>query len=467
MSSSFRSRLSDLATGHQMHELVHHLSVAVVVASIVGLLHHSGNLEWLDSSLLRIAGANAAAVAPKPMPDPRAPEVLLIGGALYEQAFGELSPLNRESMAKLTRTVRTQPDGLPATVVFDLDLSVGIGDAKGQRELDSELKLLVESGVRVVLPVPGPAHTPSVVDSKINWVHRACGWGPVTPDAHARVVFASPHLVSSGGLLLQFSEGALTLGIAATSPERFEDFCAQSEANQRVRLQFITSSHVSELNSGAPPFPKSRPLSADFFLGLDSRMHQLESLSELPLRSDGQPLSLAGRTVFIGGTFDVRDRIHTALEPAGDPTEGVTLHAAVYYSAMNPVSVEQGFGAFALDVVVGVFVGYLFTAAWSQYDTAPAKPGWAAYLLRKSILVGIPLLGLLLAALLVWVASNYLYPSNLWVSPGPVILGVFAKLVLSRGHHAHARELPSGSQWLSRVLIASLVAANFAVILSH
>jgi hypothetical protein len=467
MTSRLRRLFDGSDASQHMHELVHHMSVAVVVASIVGLLHHSGKLEWLDSTLLRIAASNAGAVSSRPIADGQAPEVLLIGGALFEQAFGERSPLGRESMALLTQSIRTHPGGPPATVVFDLDLSVSIGDADGQRALDGELKSLVESGAHVVLPVPGPAHTPAALDAKINWVHRACSWGPVTPGSIARVVFASPHLRSSGGRLLQYSERDLSLGIAAARPSRFEDFCTLSEAEQRIRLQFVTSAQVPELFAAISKFPRTRPLNAEFFRGLDSRVHQLQSLSALPWGSDGQSLTLAGRTVFIGGAFDIRDRIQTALEPDGQATEGVTLHAAVYYSALNPVTVEQGFGAFALDIAVGVVMGYVFAAAWRRYDAPPAKHGWAAYTQRKLILLGIPLLGIFLVVFLIWVASGYLYPANLWVSPGPVILGVFAKLLLARGHHAATRELPSGSQWLSRALIASVVVANAAVILSH
>jgi hypothetical protein len=47
-----------------------------------------------------------------------------------------------------------EPDNLPATLVFDLDLSATGGDADGQKALDAELKKLVEGGEPIKMSLP-------------------------------------------------------------------------------------------------------------------------------------------------------------------------------------------------------------------------------------------------------------------------------------------------------------------------
>jgi hypothetical protein len=453
-----------------LHDLSHHLVVAVAVASIVGLLHHGGGLEWLDSLMLRIAGAFVWSDPPKLQPNAKSPEILLIGGALYEQAFEQRSPLDRGKLAALVKAVRDHSGGLPATVVIDLDVSDNVGDVTGQTALDDELERLVQGGVLVVLPMPLPVITPLFVDAKVKWMRKACSWRPAQPEADGRIIFASPALRSNAGRVLQYSDQDLSLGIAATRPSRFDDICVRSIPEQQLLVHTATAAQLGQLSATSPRLAKTRPLNATFFLSLPQHVHEIETTAKLPLRDDGQPLALAGRAVFIGGSYDLRDRFDTAVESDGQPTEGVTLHAGVFYSASDPVSVEQGFGALGIDIVIGILMGYGFTAAWQRHDAAQAAPGWKGYVVPKVLYVVILLIGFGLAALLVWIAAGVLFPLNLWVSPGPVVLGVCAKLMLSRRANAHAEPHvmpPHASRWVTRAVIGCLAVANVVMIISH
>lgn len=449
------------------HVLGHHLAVAVVVASVIGLLHHGGALEWLDSIMLRVAGSFAAKRLPDRPADVRAPLTLLISGAMYEQSFGGRSPLDRKKMAELVRTIRENPGGPPATAVFDLDLSAVSGDSSAQEALDAELQRLSQFGALIVLAVPSPAFTSAVAEAKAHWVKKVCSWRQPGAGASGGVIFASPELRVNAGLVQQYSANDLSLGIAATRPHRFDDLCARSDSELLLITQFGSSSQVAPLTAGDHGILQTRPFNADYFLGLDWYVHAYDSLDRLPSDASGQPLSLAGRTIFIGGAYDPRDRFTTDLEADGQPTEGVTLHAAVYYSAMTPVTIEQGFGAFAIDVVLGVLAGYLFTAAWAWHSAAQHMNGWRGYLMVTGSLIGILVITVVLALLLVWLAAGVLYPLNFWVSPGPVILGVCAKVMLSRGAHGSGHASPHASRWVNRSFFALLVLAYTIGALHH
>jgi hypothetical protein len=287
------------------------------------------------------------------------------------------------------------------------------------------------------------------------------------PQGEGRVVFASPVLRSTGGRVLQYSTSDLSLGIAATRPKTLNDVCQRSDAELQLLVQLATAEATRNLTAAAPRFPKARPLNAAFFTGLQQHVHELASVAALPSAADGKPLSLAGRVVFLGGSYDLRDRFDTALEPDGQPTERVTLHAAVYYSAMHPVTVEQGFGALGLDIVLGILMGYLFTAAWGRYAAMHRGSSWNGYLLPRAVYLAIVLGAFGLAVVLVWAAAGIFLPRNLWVSPGPVVIGVCAKLMLSHGAHAHGEEALHASRWLGRAVVAALVLVNIAMIIAH
>ncbi|KQP22135.1 CHASE2 domain-containing protein [Pseudorhodoferax sp. Leaf267] len=452
---------------HRFHDFIHHFVVALTVASVVGLLHHSGVLDWLDAAMLRIAGAYNSGGGQAPAADATSPKVLLIGGPLYERVFDQRSPLDRTKVASVVAAIAQQPGGLPTTLVLDLDLSTTGSDAAGQEKLDAKLKALVEDGVRLVLPLPSVAFTPQAAGTKAQWMRQACEWRSTQPKFDGRVVFASPVLRSTGGRVLQYSASDLSLGIAATRPNTLDDVCQRSDAELKLLVQLATGEATRDLTAAAPRFPKIRPLNAAFFTGLQQHVHELTSVAALPSAADGKPLLLAGRVVFVGGSYDVRDRFGTALELDGQPTEGVTLHAAVYYSAIHPVTVEQGIGALGLDIALGILMGYLFTAAWGRHAAIHRGGSWKGYLLPRAVYLAIVLGAFGLAVVLVWASAGILLPRNLWVSPGPVVIGVCAKLMLSRGAHAHGGGAPHASRWLGRAVVAALVLANIAMIIAH
>ena len=467
---------------------LHHLQVALAVASLVGLLHHFGQLGWLDAAMLRLAGAAHRTVVPVlPAGKPGMPEVLLLSEALYERDFQQRSPLDRTRVARLLDALFPSGAAAPATLVVDLDLSDTGHDAAGQARLDAILGRLVATGTRLVLPMPQWVTSAEASALKLRWIRNvACAWNQ---EGTGLVTFASPLVRTQGGLVLQYSPRELSLGVAATRPPVAETVCDQTPGTQAARLGLAGATHIDDLKTRAAHAPAMRPFNAHFFAALDQHVHVLKTASK-PLDDPSLARRWADGVVFLGGGYDPRDRFETPLTRDGLPIEGVTLHAATYFSAMAPVSDGLHLSAWFIDVVVGMGAGFLFAKLWAARAQAAQRGAWAGYLGPKLLTLLTLAVALALAALAVQVAAQCAYPNNLWISPGPVVLGVFVKLLLTglhaaaghaessvhaeAAHDTHGKHRPArpaarlgAAAWLDWLFVLVLVALCLAVLLAH
>lgn len=469
------SSTHDDAHASGWHAFIHHLQLALLVASLVGLLHHAGALGWLDAVMLRLSGSVHARSIQPPGPDAAPPEVFLIGEDLYENPFGQRAPLDRQRLASLIRAVPTDEAQRPATVVIDLDLSPVTGDEAAQAKLDDALKALAEADIRVVLPLPTPVGTQSLQRLKADWLQRACQWRSPAPHGHGRVLLANTEMITHAGQALQFDPAAFTLGVAAALPgdsEEFDDLCQSGKEQQMAAVSSALPTPALRLHHTSRT--SQEPYNAHYFGGADAHIHLLSAPDRLPETGDHHPVPLAGHTLFIGGAYDSRDRFSTPLDPTGQTVEGVVMHAATYYSALHRVEVDMNFIALALDIVAGIGLGYLFAWSWGCHAKAQSlrrrDGGWLGYVAPKLTLVMNFALAAVLVAALVWAAASWAYPHNWWVSPGPMVLGMFTKFLLTSrpGDHAPAQApLPAAAPWIDRLVFIGLVLANIGVIVMH
>ncbi len=157
---------------------------------------------------------------------------------------------------------------------------------------------------------------------------------------------------------------------------------------------------------------------------------------------------------------------------------------------MAPVSDGLHLSAWFIDVVVGMGAGFLFAKLWAARAQAAQRGAWAGYLGPKLLTLLTLAVALALAALAVQVAAQCAYPKNLWISPGPVVLGVFVKLLLTglhaaaghaassvhaeAAHDRHGTHRPArpaarlgAAAWLDWLFVLVLVALCLAVLLAH
>lgn len=468
----------------------------MVVASIVGILHHAHYLVWLDSMMLQLVGS----VTPKAFAQRGAnvvpPEVLLLSRELYETAFDQRSPLDRAKVADLLSKLPLDDSKRPSTVVLDIDLSNN-GQDPGQHALDRVLKAMVEQGINLVFPLPPPVQTLKAVQHKSHWISEACRWqtqvkaGGKMPGS---VIFATPELEVHGGLVLQYRQSDLDLGVAALRPKLVRkigdegsldyDICNRSASEIETLVTLDAEDRARHLTSLGGDNSGLRPFNSSYFGIVKAHLHVFNELGPTA-QSVIDGIDLSNRTVFVGGSYDDKDRFRTPLDPDGLPVEGVTLHAATYYSMIDPVSVEEGFLTLLLDVAIGFVVGMLFLKGWNLHHKALRHrreyKDWHGYWYPKLTLLALLAGAAAIAVGLVAFAAHWLYPYNIWISPGPIVLGMFVKLLLTSRyndsghsqahgdapHYMPVSDIPKPAQWIDRAIIALVVGINVAMILAH
>lgn len=454
--------------------------MALAVASIVGLLHGFGFLGWLDAAMLRLAGAEVAAVvrstAPRGMP-----EILLIDEAMYERDFDQRSPLDRAKLARLLQALLSDPAQTPKVLVIDVDLSDNGQDA-AQTKLDAMLTHKVRSGLHLVLATPPSMNSPGAVTRKRAWMRsmrdQTCARDATSSGPLGSLTFASALVTTHSEAVLQYSRDELTLGTAASGLVRAPGVCGQSDA--------VLDDLLGRNRGDLRPIEVLKPFNAHFFGAVASQTHRLRSIDAPlgPSAAAKPAVSLADKVVFLGGSYDPRDRFRVPLALDGKEMDGVELHAATFYSALHPVT-GNDLLAWVADVALGFACGWAFQLMWAGQARSAGWAGWRGYFVPKLVLVFNVAAALLLTWGAVMVAAYWFYPNNYWVSPGPVVLGVLAKLLLTALHHGgdHASghssptvqpaqtttvlDSPAARERLDWWFVLALVFACIITILSH
>jgi len=460
------------------HGLWEHLWVALVVASLVAILHHSfGVLGWLDAAMMRIVGGGAYAQVVGQAPEAREglPVVVLISPVAFETAFGNRAPLQREVLHDWLQVV---VNAKPAALVLDLDVSPDTA-AQSHDPLNTLLLKAAEHST-VVLPLPFAVSTPALQEIKATWLAdtaaRECAPGQDKRD----VRFGVADLQVRQGLVNAFEKGFPLLGAVAkvdkaqrcTKDEkalRVLPAEAASQAQMQRALAMLTPAFHPVLH-----FQQAHVQSLPFRPGFFARPEQVLMVDDLAQLKSYQA-QLAGRQVFVGSGYDSRDKF---LTPYGQH-KGTVLHAAVAYSLTLGVDHLRVWQDYLIDVVVGVLAAVLFHHAWLRWGRAQqslhqatASRWLKAYLLARGWYLGNLLLALALAGSLVYCSAVWAAPKGLWINPGPVVLGVFVKswLASKQAIHAgpvHAAQSPLSAWCTDQWLLAAVVVWGWVVVWKH
>ncbi len=444
----FASFWSPLARWVRSDHLSHHLRAATIVASVVTLLHSAGLLGGLDGFMQRLIGSAGPVWRTRSAAPASLPAVLLVGEPLYERAFSQASPLAPAGIAQIVDAIPRKPGERPATVVIDLDLSPGPDervDDPGRGTLDDALRRQLAAGTRVVLPLPIRVSTPGLQQVKHAWIRRLCGWNLHLAPGPGRLDFGLSDVITHGGSVMQFDPQQPTLGVVAATPAATTLCDRALDPSGRWRAPLVGSQFPDSALVAIAAVHEFglRPFNARFFSADDRNVQVLDTLDAGGWQAALGPL--AGRALFIGTGLTAQPRFLMPLEHDGRPVEGVVVHAATYYSVAHPVTIPSDWKAFALDVALGVVMGYAFAWSWRWHlhvgVRCRSRAGLAAHWAPRGSLLMNLLLAAASIALSVVVADAFFFPLNLWVNPVPIVLGVFVKfLIATRVSHddAHA-----------------------------
>lgn len=444
--------------------LLHHLHAALMVGAIVGILHSVGALGWLDAIMLSAAGSAQSPRSAQATPPADLPLVVAISPDLYEREFGQSSPMNRSKLAKLLSSIPAG-DGGAKLVAIDLDLSPINGDTptqEAQAELDAVLKRMADAGTTVVLALPLRVATPELLQLKFGWMQSMCAYKQKAP-----IAFALTRTTSHFGQVVQYSRNSPSLGIAAAHPESTRFICdrllspLEAPAADNLMRALLATSFDDSAITNTQHSPLLHPFNANFFVNGDSHIVVANDLDKPKVEVTADKAGWAGRTVFVGGAFDERDFFMMPMESGGShKVEGVVVHAATYYSETHPIGSVPPFLSLAIDILLGTVMAFLFEATLRPLASANATAAhpWRRYVFSRVVVgLNIVLVAALVLAFL-WLAYRVAYPRNLWVNPGPILIGVFVKFLIAsaQGRHHHKISLPAWSE--TAVLVVAAIA---------
>ncbi|MBL0086747.1 MAG: CHASE2 domain-containing protein [Ideonella sp.] len=450
------------------HHVFHHGLVAAVVASLVGVLHFVGYLGWLDATILRLLGTSTAAssgTVPANLP-----HVLLIGPGLYETAFRQTSPLDRAQLAQLVETILK---ARPALLAIDLDLSPSSdGPDAGQTALFEALSKAAAAGTKVVFTLPFRVVNPSLRAAKFKWLKELC--------AVPGVDVASADLVTHSGTVLMFDDQSPSVGVVAhraltKGSDGGHGLCGQLVQAGGEWADLLLAPAFLESFRYSVGFGSSlKNFNAGFFSHAHELRHELTSVGALPSNASGMPLNLQGQTVFLGSGFNPSDKFELPLATASGVADGVEVHAAIQSSLRSPVPEVNGAAAFLIDIIVGIAAASFFDLVWGiqrrQHHRWRQHGNLVNYLGTHG-LWAVNLVLLLLAVLgLVVVARKLFIPGNLWINPGPIVIGVYIKFMLARRDPSHDNGIANSraaTMWIERSAVILIVAAGVATVVLH
>lgn len=452
--------------------LLHHVIGASLIAALMLVLEGFHVLEWLDAAMLR-ASAEQGQLLERGK-DPGAayrPGIIEIDQPAFEQVFDEREPLERTRLEQLLASAAARGSKVLA---IDLDLAPAVYEQHkdGERPLDRLLDQLAANGRQLVLILPEQSDR----NANLPWIRARCAAG---------IHFASPQIRERMGAVTRIelkspvlAAVAFELAHGADEQEQQQPMPAalseQKEglalAGRVCQLARRTDSEkelarwafepviqgdakdAAEQNAVTAPFHPAA-VAPPFLNPTRMRVQLIDGQAGVAANA------LRKNVVYIGSTYDVRDRYTTA---EGEQA-GLHLHAAAHTSLGIGTADVNKYAVFVADIVIGVLLGCLFGGLWTLYGRAELaidkrmEDHDFSRLHRLGTLFEFYGIRLMLA--LVWASpfvigalaiylSRGLLEQGWWVNPGPLIAGMFlhAMSLRDEAHHPH-EEVPGLSVW--------------------
>jgi len=413
-----------------LKETTHHALVAAVIASFVFIAEQQHLLGWLDAISIRMSQAinlDNHQVNSADIPDDT-PVVLHITDTMYENVFFQKAPLDRSKLAILIDEITKKK---PAAIAIDLDLSPGADEfflpSIAQIELDRSLKKATRGCSPkekcITLVTPQIVQSEEVRAQQYHWMKSRCIDG---------IEFSFPTLVMHQAVAISYPSSLPNLGNvvprAGAGRNTKEGLCGYISAHNHS--QFFSYQNLATAGRGI----KTRQLNTSFFHYLKDPSSKLEL--NLDTIDDVANLELKNKVVFLGGSYGKGD---TFLTVTG-AFSGVSLHAAGYFSKIHSITNTTHAAAFFLDIIIGILLGFIFVFSWELYGRSKSSylkiSSIVNYLKMRSLLI-INLFLMLFILIAFYLVSGYLLEAQLWLNPGPLVIGMFIHGLLTSKHTTH------------------------------
>ena len=452
--------------------LLHHIIGATLIASLMLALEGFHVLEWLDAAMLRASAEHGQLMRERTDQGAQyRPGIIEIDQPAFEKVFDEREPLERSRLEQLIASAAARGSKVLA---IDLDLAPAVYEQNkdGERPLDSLLDRLAGEGRQLVLILPEQSDQ----NANLPWIRERCAAGVHFASARirermgavTRIEVKSPVL---SAVAFELAHGAEEQEnkqpIPAVLSEQKEvvplaDRVCQlarrtNSEKQLARWAFEPVIHgdakdAAEQNAVTAPFHPTA-MAPEFLDPTRTRVKLVDGKAGVAADA------LRKNVVYIGATYDVRDRYTTA---EGEQAS-LHLHAAGHTSLGIGTADVNKYAVFAADVLLGILLGCLFGGLWTLYGRAELaidkrmedhdigklhQMGTLAEFYGIRMILAVVWASPVLIGVLAVYLSHFLLEQGWWVNPGPLIAGMFlhAMSLRDEAHHPH-EEVPGLNVW--------------------
>ncbi|VAX16088.1 hypothetical protein MNBD_NITROSPINAE02-81 [hydrothermal vent metagenome] len=383
---------------------------SLFVASATFLITERGFFEFPEYLTLSMISVGEGRSEPRANNGPIPLKVVLITDLSYESDFNQSSPLDRKKLKEMFEGILERK---PRVLAVDLDLSPSGNLTNDQTDLDNLLKnYQKKEGANIVLISPMPVVSPSLLSEKVAWMKEMCD---------AQITFAYPDVYSHLDVVMKYMEFTPTLGNEAFRLSKLDKTDGDEEG--KAKNNYVHSSVCDRLlkrnddnflrKNGENRYENLTQKELLNLKVINSKSYSdMRIIHVLDLnRIDWERNISNDDIIFVGGSWGLRDKYIT---PAIRDIPGAFIHAATFYSNLNPVSDIKPLQGFIVDFIIGMALGIIFLKTYNWYCNK---------LTIISMLTNFGLPILIMVAML-WLAQISLQ-FNLWIHPGPMLAGVY------------------------------------------
>ncbi len=370
----------------RLHEFWHHLKVAIFVASCVYTLDHYNLLDGLQIPTLQLVRPDIFQKPTKPgSNESGSVKVITINDKLYETRFKQSSPLDRCELRKIFEEILNKK---PKVLAVDLDLSPG---PEGSTEEETALYKLLKQNTdtEIVLITPIKVYSDDLIDKKAQWMEDMC--------RQEHIHFGLPYLYSVKGVVLKYLSDprsfAKQINRAASKGWKSDFSNKKICCNKDKQLNCVVNAMVS-----SNIFPKLKLINYYDFTDYIERI-RIEDIDNTN--------RLKGSVVLLGGSYGSTDKYDTLV----GTISGIFIHAASYYSVVNPANRLDHVSSYLVEIVMGLVTGVILC-----FFARNLKP------LLFSIVSNLGF-QLLFSYICVFISSILIH-YHLWINPTLLIAGI-------------------------------------------
>gem|GEM_PF-1546413 len=327
--------------------------------------------------------------------------VILISNQLFEKEFNSITPLNKDRLSILVKTILEKK---PKSLIFDLDISPDYDFFKNEQNLNQELYTILAdyaNELPIVLPYVFIAQTNENKNLKSLWIDKIC---------KENIKFALPFISNELGSVLQYRHYKNQTSIFSYKLNNNEKVSGICNSGNYQNIEYILSENEKKYHTG-----KTMPIN---YHKINNSTMVLDNFNDI------EKYDFKDKTIFLGGGYGFGDKY---LTPYGEKF-GVEILNAIYYTQSHKINHASAITTLIVfDISIGLSFGFLIAYLLKKRQNANIQSKITLY--NMTLLLTI----VLFSFLSLWISASIFHDFYLWLNPIPILVGMFIDSIMGLG----------------------------------